>query len=140
MPGSRLSNEDFKALAELRLQIRRYLHFSEQAARRAGLEPQQQQMLLALKGLPAGRQPAIGEMARRLQLRHHSAVELADRMAARRLVKRARSADDARVVLLKITPKGERLLHDLSLVHREELRGRGPGLLKALRALLAPKG
>lgn len=139
MPGGRLSSEDFKALAELRLQIRRYLHFSEQAARRARLEPQQHQMLFALKGLPPGRQPTIGEMAERMQLRHHSAVELVDRMVARRLVKRVHSADDARVVLLKITPRGERLLHELSLEHREELRSRGPWLLKALHSLLSQK-
>lgn len=139
MPSGSFSSDDFKALAELRLQIRRYLHFSEQAARRAGLEPQQQQLLLAIKGLRADQQPTIGEMAERMQLRHHSAVELADRMAARRLVKRVRSTEDARVVLLKITPKGERLLHGLVLEHREELRSRGPRLLKALRSLVSKK-
>lgn len=136
MASHRLSNDDFRALAELRFQIRRFVHFSEQAAREAGLEPQQHQLLLTIKGL-GERQPTIGEIAHRMQLRHHSAVELVDRMAARRLVKRMRSTDDRRMVMVKITAKGERVLHDLSLAHRDELRNHGPDLLHALRPLLA---
>lgn len=137
--ASRLSNDDFKALAHLRLQLRRYLRFSEEAARRAGMEPQQHQVLLALKGLPKDQQPTIGEIAHRMQLRHHSAVELVDRMVERRLLKRGRSSQDGRVVLLSITAKGERLLHELTVEHRDELRSRGPGLIDALRSLVHAK-
>lgn len=133
---SRLNVDDFRALAELRFQIRRFVRFSEQAARRTGLEPQQHQLLLSVKGLADDALPTIGEIAERMQLRHHSAVELVDRMAARKLVKRVRSTDDRRMVMVKITPKGERLLHELSLEHRDELRRRGPDLLKALRPLI----
>ncbi len=136
MPSHRLNTEDFRALAELRFQIRRFVRFSEQAARRNGLEPQQHQLLLSVKGLSDQELPTIGEIAERMQLRHHSAVELIDRMASRKLVKRVRSTDDRRMVLVKITPKGERLLHELSLEHRDELRRRGPDLLRALRPLI----
>ncbi len=75
-----ISMTDYYALAEIRYQIRRFLHFSEEAAREAGLVPQQHQLLLALKGLPAGRKATISELAERLQLRHHSTVELIDRL------------------------------------------------------------
>ena len=85
---------DYRALAELRFQIRHFLHFSEQAVREAGLVPQQHQLLLALKGLPAGRKATISEVAERLQLRHHSTVELIDRLVGRGLIKRLR--DEAR--------------------------------------------
>ena len=85
-----LAPSDYQALAELRYQIRRFLHFSEQAARNAGLEPQQHQLMLALKGLPEGVRPRIGELAERLQIQHHSAVELINRLAAAGYVKRGR--------------------------------------------------
>src|SRR6266481_7179066 len=88
-----LSMADYQALAEMRYQIRRFLHFSEQAARQAGLVPQQHQLLLALKGLPAGRKATISEVAGRLQLRHHSVVELIDRLVERGLIKRLRDED-----------------------------------------------
>src|SRR5712692_2945540 len=90
---------DYEALAELRYQIRRFLHFSEQAARAAGLEPHQHQLLLALKGLPAPGEPAsIGWLAERLQIQHHSAVELVDRLAERGLASRSRAPSDRRQV------------------------------------------
>src|SRR5262245_38534659 len=72
--------EEYRALAEFRYLVRRFLAFSEAAARAAGLRPQQHQLLLAVKGLPAGMKPTIRVLAERLQLRHHSTVELADRM------------------------------------------------------------
>jgi DNA-binding MarR family transcriptional regulator len=75
-----LSLADYQALAEFRYLLRRFLHFSEQEARAAGLEPQQHQMLLAIKGLPADKAASVGELAERLQLQHHSTVELINRM------------------------------------------------------------
>src|SRR5258708_35343582 len=85
-----LSIADYQVLAEIRHQIRRFLHFSEQAAREAGLVPQQHQLLLALKGLPAGKKATISELAERLQLRHHSVVELMYRLVERGPIARLR--------------------------------------------------
>jgi DNA-binding MarR family transcriptional regulator len=124
---------DYQSLAELRYQIRRFLHFSEQAAREAGLEPRQHQLMLTLKGLPPGTRPRIGELAQRLQIQHHSAVELVNRLAAGGYVRRHRGGEDRREVLLSLTPKGERVLRELSLYHKDELRMRGPALVTALK-------
>jgi DNA-binding MarR family transcriptional regulator len=128
-----LTSVDYESLAELRYQIRRFLRFSEQAARKAGLEPQQHQLMLALKGLPHGTIPRIGELAERLQIQHHSAVELANRLATGGYVRRHHGDMDRRVVLLSLTPKGEKVLRELSLHHKAELRLRGPELIAALK-------
>lgn len=128
---------DYQALADFRYQIRRFLNFSEQAARVAGIEPQQHQALLAIKGLPAGSKATVGVLAERLQIQHHSAVELSDRLAARGWLRRSRSRTDRREVLLELTPRGEKLLENLSLSHRNELRTAGPALLEALEAAIA---
>jgi len=117
----------------LRHQIRRFLHFSEQASRRAGLEPRQHQVMLAIKGLPANARPRIGEIAQRLQIQHHSAVELVNRLAGGGYVRRRRGGQDRREVLLALTPKGEKVLRELSLYHRAELQSAGPALVRALR-------
>jgi DNA-binding MarR family transcriptional regulator len=137
IPDEGMPLADYQALAEVRYQIRRFLHFSEGAARRAGLEPQQHQALLALKGLPPDRAATIGELAERLQLAHHSAVELVGRLEDRGLVQRTRSAADRRQVLVALTPQGDAVLRELSLQHRAELRSAGPALVRALNALLA---
>ena len=131
---------DYHALAELRHQIRRFLHFSEEAARAAGLEPRQHQLMLALKGLPKGVRPRIGELAERLQIQHHSTVELVNRLEARGYVRRERAVEDRREVLLALTPKGERVLGELALHHHEELRSAGPGLVAALRRVMSGDG
>jgi DNA-binding MarR family transcriptional regulator len=127
---------DYQALAEFRYQIRRFLHFSEQAAREAGLEPQQHQLLLALKGLPEGRKATISELAERLQIQHHSTVELIDRMVERDLVQRSRDDEDQRRVFIKLTPQGEEVLRKLSLLHHTELQTTGPTLVQALNRLI----
>ncbi len=136
-PYDEVADADYRALAEFRHQIRRFLRFSEQAAREAGLEPQQHQALLALKGLPPGRPPTVRELAERLQIQHHSAVELVDRLVERGLLCRARHEQDRRQVLLRLTPSGEALLRDLSRHHRAELHAAGPALARALEAVLA---
>jgi DNA-binding MarR family transcriptional regulator len=128
-----VSASDYEALAELRYQVRKFLRFSEQAARRAGLEPRQHQLLLAVKGLPREVRPRIGELAERLQIQHHSTVELVNRLAANGFVKRQRSGRDRREVLVTLTPKGEKTLRELSLHHRQELLNAGPALLNAVR-------
>ena len=134
-----LSQSDYQSLAELRYQIRRFLHFSEQAARTARIEPRQHQLLLALKGLPPHLSPRIGVLAERLQLRHHSAVELANRLAKGGYVRRQRDRDDRREVRLSLTPKAEKVLRDLSFVHRQELQTAGPQLIAALRRVLGSR-
>ena len=127
---------EYQALAEFRYQLRRFLHFSEQAARAAGLEPQQHQLLLALKGLPEGRLATVGELAERLQIQHHSTVELVNRMVDRNLIERTRDERDQRKVLISLTSYGEEVLHKLSLLHRTELRSTGPALVRALVTLI----
>ena len=136
-----LTLADYESLAELRYQIRRFLHFSELASRRAGLEPRQHQLMLALKGLPGRVRPRIGELAERLQIRHHSTVELVNRLSAGGFVRRHRMGEDRREVWLSLTPKGEKVLRELSLHHRAELRLHGPALIAALRrAIRRSKG
>jgi DNA-binding MarR family transcriptional regulator len=137
--GQTLALSDYEALAELRYQIRLFLHFSEQAARSMGLEPQQHQLLLALKGLPAGMRPTIGTMAERMQLQHHSTVELVNRLSSKKLVRRSRADQDRRQVLLVLTPKGEKVLRELSMGHKVELQSRGPALVSVLEEAMLPK-
>ena len=128
-----LTQSDYEALAELRYQVRRFLHFSEQAAQQAGLEPRQHQLMLALKGLHKDVRPLVREMAERLQIQHNSAVELVNRLARGGYVRRQRAGEDRREVLLSLTPKGEKVLRELSLHHRDELRQQGPELIVALK-------
>src|ERR1700752_963418 len=127
---------NLKAMAELRYQIRRFLRFSENAARQAGIEPQQHQLLLAVRGLPDGLKPTIGVLAERMQLQHHSTVELIDRLVERGFLCRLRSTDDRRQVLVKLTRDGEQFLKTLSLHHLQELQSAGPKFVKILQQLI----
>jgi DNA-binding MarR family transcriptional regulator len=127
---------NYRALAEFRYQIRRFLRFSEDTARAGGLEPQQYQLMLALKGLTADLRPRVGEIAERLQIRHHSTVELVDRLARRGLIKRRRSDSDRREVFLELTPRGDKLLQEMALRHRAELRELAPDLVAALKRVV----
>jgi len=131
-----LTTREFQALAEFRFQIRRFLRFSEEQARASGIEPQQHQLLLAIKGLPADSRATVGELASRMLLRHHSTVELVDRLAEHGAVERVHGETDHREVLVRLTRKGEALLNRLSVAHREELRGTGPELMKTLQEVL----
>ena len=132
-----LTQRDYESLAEFRHQIRRFLRFSERAAREAGLEPRKHQLLLALKGLPPNVRPKIAEVAERLQIQHHSAVELVNRLEVAGFVRRERGTEDRREVHLQLTPKGEKVLRELSLHHRSELRSQGPALLDSLEQLVS---
>src|SRR5579863_4833669 len=127
---------EFRALAEFRYQIRIFLNGSEEAARNADLEPQQYLLMLALRGLPAGRQPSIRELAERMQLRHHSVVELVDRLERRQLLRRERSRNDRRQVILHLTPRGEKILTKLARQRITELRTAAPLLVRALTAVI----
>jgi DNA-binding MarR family transcriptional regulator len=133
-----LSVEQYRQIAEFRYRIRQFLHFSEEAARANGIEPQQHQLLLAIKGLPEGTRPTITALSARLCLRHHSTVELVNRLVARGAVTRLHSPEDGREVLLELTPEGEEVLRRLSVLHWEELRNSGPALADSLPAMLHP--
>jgi DNA-binding MarR family transcriptional regulator len=128
--------EDYQALAEFRYQIRRFIRFSEQVARAAGIEPQQHQLLLAVKGLPAEKKATIGELAERLQIQHHSTVELVDRLAEGGFVERQRDEEDQRRVIVHLTPRGEELLERISSSTLAELCVAGPALVQALTKLI----
>jgi len=126
-----LKLSDYQALAEFRFRIRRFLRFSEDAARAAGLEPQQHQLLLTVKGMPGGQAARIADIAERLQIRHHSAVELVDRLAARGLVIRT-IGDDRREIHVHLSARGEAILGILTLPHQRELRRMAPALVASL--------
>jgi DNA-binding MarR family transcriptional regulator len=132
-PGVTLA--DYRALAEFRYQLQRYLTLSDDAARSAGLLPGQYRLLLILKGLPEGTEPTIGNVAERLGLRHHSTVELVDRLEERGLIYRERSAQHRSFVFVRITAKGEAVLRKLVVSRKKELQKAGPILVKALDTL-----
>jgi DNA-binding MarR family transcriptional regulator len=127
---------EYRALAEFRHQVRNFLNFSEENARAAGVEPQQHQLLLALKGLPEGQRPTMRALADRLRLKHHTVVGLVDRLEARNLVVRRKSEVDGREILIETTLEGERLLRKLTDVHMTELAVAGPALVRALEAIV----
>jgi len=135
-----LSPAEYRALAEFRQSIRKFLHFSDRQARASGLEPQQHQLLLAIRGLPKGKAATIGELARRLHLKHHSTVELVNRLEALGAVSRWKDEADRRKVTVQLTPSGSALLRKLSLVHRDELETAGPELIRSLQAVLKNPG
>lgn len=120
-----LTKEDFEALARFRFGIRRYLRFSEEIVRKLGLTPQQYQAMLALKGFPDREWATIGELADRLQLRHHTVVELVNRAQAQGLLERVPHPGDARSVRVVLTPDGESILGRLAALHRDELERMG---------------
>ena len=141
MVSADLAPAEYEALAEFRLQIRRFLHFSEEAAVAAGLEAAQHQLLLALKALLLQQNSAtVRDLSARLQLRHHSAVGLIDRLAARGFVERVRGEKDRREVYIHLTREGAEVLRRLSIHHRAELRSAGPALVRALNAIITGQG
>jgi DNA-binding MarR family transcriptional regulator len=131
-----LTAQDYVALAEFRHQIRCFLHFSQEAALKEELEPQQHQLLLAVRAQQAEGGPTIGQLAEQLLIRHHSAVGLVDRLAEHGLIDRVRGSEDRREVRVRLTALGESRLNRLSVLHRDELRSAGPRLVTALEGLL----
>jgi len=134
---SKVSLADYRALAQFRYEIRKFLAFSEGAARGGGIEPQQHQALLAIRGLPAGIEPTIGVLAERLCVQHHTAVALVDKLEKHGWAKRRRATSDRRQVLLSLTPKGSALLAKLSAMHREQLGTVGSGMVQALDVIVS---
>jgi DNA-binding MarR family transcriptional regulator len=137
--SGRRDRVDYATLATLRYQIRRFLRGRELAARAAGIAPQQYQLLLQLKGLDADGPTTVGALAERLQVRHHSAVGLVDRLARRRMVARRRDQRDRRGVVVGLTPRGEAVLRRLALQSLAELETEGPALVALLGRLIGPR-
>ena len=140
MASEKLKDADYQALAEFRYQIRCFLRFSEQAARAMGVEPQQHQVLLAIQGLSPERRATIGVIAERMQLAHHSAVELVDRLEDRGLVQRRRDETDRRQVIVELTAEGQDILAKLSLSHLKEMGSIGPALVEVLSRFVQKSG
>ena len=130
-----LNEPEYLALGEFRYQVRRFLRHMEEATRALDANPQQYQLVLAVKGLPKAETPTIGRLAERMQLNHNSMVELVDRCEENNLLRRNRSGDDRRQVTLSITPEGEGLLRKLGAAARQELRDMGPTLVDAILRL-----
>ena len=135
VPDGQLSAADYRSLAEFRYLLRRFLAFSEAAAQHAGLTPRHHQALLAIKAFAGDAGMAIQDLAERLAIRHHSAVELVDRLAEAGLVRRRADQADRRRVRLQLTPAAERRLAALSAIHLQELHRLRPALQEILAAL-----
>jgi DNA-binding MarR family transcriptional regulator len=132
----KITEKEYQALGELRYLIRRFLQEGDVTAKQAGLEPQQYLLLLAIRGLPTGQEATISTLANRLSLRHHSTVELIDRMELHGYVRRVRGREDRRQVLVSLQPRGARLLERVVEQRIIELRTNGRELVEAIGALL----
>lgn len=128
---------DYRRLAAFRHTLRRFLAFSEAAARAAGITPQQHQALLAVKGAIDPAAVTVGDLADQLLLQPNSAAELVDRMVKCGLLSKTEDGKDRRCVMLLLTPSAERILHALSAAHIRELRDSAP-VLGGLIDLLKP--
>jgi DNA-binding MarR family transcriptional regulator len=135
-----IRDTEYRALAELRYRIRHFIKEGDAAARRSNLEPQQYLMLLAIRGLPRESEASVRTLAERLLLKHHSAVELIDRLEARGLVRRSRSVEDRREVRVSLLPHGLRLLEQVARRRIGELRATGAALAEAISTLVKRRG
>ncbi len=132
---SKFSKDDYETLAEFRYALRQYLRSSQKAVERAGLTLQQHQALLVIIGYPGREQVSIGELAERLQIMHHSAVGLVNRLEEQGFVERKQNQEDRRQVLIGLTGKGVKMLESLASMHRQELRHLGPQLCVMLEKI-----
>ena len=132
---NKIAKVHYETLAEFRYALRKFLHFSETAAQAAGVTPQQHQAMLAIKGFPGRDQVTVGELAERLQVKHHSAVGLVDRLVAENYVRRVAGQKDRRQVLVALTARGESVLEKLSATHRDQLSRIGPQINRLLEML-----
>ena len=135
--ATEITTDEYRALAELRYRIRHFLRAGDAVARAAGLEPQQYLLLLTIRGLPQGQEATIRTLAERLALKHHSAVELIDRLEMHGYVRRHRVRDDRRRVLVSLLPRGERILEQVARHRIGELRSNGHELVRTIDQLLA---
>lgn len=128
-----ITKANYEALADFRFALRKFLAFSERAAKDAGLTAQQHQALLTIKGAPSEGAVSIQQLSARLLIQHNTAVELVDRLVEAGLVKRTRDEDDRRRARLELTAAAERILESLSAAHLKELQSVRP----VVRNLLA---
>lgn len=119
--GKPMTLRQYRVLADFRYELRRFLRYSEQITRRHRLTPLQYQLMLQIKGFPGREHASIGELAERLQAKHHGVVALVTRCEKAGLVARRASEQDRRTVVVELTQKGERALEDLARLHRNEL-------------------
>lgn len=133
-----LSKQEYELLSAFRYSVRQFLKFSESAAEAEGLTPNQHQALLAIKGFPGRHSVTNGELAEQLQIKHHSAVGLINRLEVQNLVYREQSNNDRREVYVSLTKRGEKLLEKLTAVHREELKSLAPRLIDIFESLKQP--
>jgi DNA-binding MarR family transcriptional regulator len=124
-----MTTRQYRALADFRYELRRFLRYSEEVTRRNGLTPLQYQLLLQIRGFPGRDRATIGELAERLQAKHHGVVALATRCESLGLIERSASEVDRRVVYLSLSAKGVRALERLAQLHRDELRSIRGGLV-----------
>ena len=134
--STEITTDEYRALAELRFRIRHFVREGDMVAQAVGLEPQQYLLLLAIRGLPAGEEATIRTLADRLALKHHSVVELIDRLETHGYVRRSRGRDDRRRVLVSLLPRGERILEQVARHRIGELRSTGHALVRAIDQLL----
>ncbi len=132
---SAITKTEYEVLAEFRYALRRFMSFSEHAAKEVGITPQQHQALLAIKGFPGRDQITIGELSERLQIKHHSAVGLVNRLESEKLITRSPAEDDRRKVFISLTRRGLSVLGRLSQIHREELQRLSPQLRSLLKRI-----
>jgi DNA-binding MarR family transcriptional regulator len=137
--NNRVTAEQYASLAEFRYQLRRFLHFSQDAAERAALHPQQHQLLLVLAGQPEDAIVSVALVAERLLLRHNSAVELVNRCVEQGLVTRREDGADRRRSLLGLTNQGKQVLQSLSVAHLQEFEELGPRLIEVLSGIVNAK-
>jgi DNA-binding MarR family transcriptional regulator len=140
MQSKPLQEHEYLALAEFRFQLRKFLRHMEEKVREVGVNPQQYQLMLAIKGLPKDLTPTIGVLAERMQLNHNSMVELVDRCEKRGLISRVRSGTDRRQVTLSINPSGDAILRRLASASRQEMLSIGPILVESVLRLIVDRG
>jgi len=134
--AEKITSAEYRALAELRYRIRLFLRAGDATALSEGLEPQQYQMLLAIRGLEEAELATVGTLAERLAIKHHSAVELIDRLEKRGFVRRLREKEDRRQVRVLLLPRGEKALAGVVKERISELRTSGAALAGAIQTLL----
>jgi DNA-binding MarR family transcriptional regulator len=136
----KIARADYRALAEFRYRIRLFLNASDEAARSVNLEPEQYQLLLAVRGMPSGREVTIQAVAEQLCVRHNTVVERVDRLVKAGLLSRRHGSSDGRVVFVELRARGEELLERLARRRLSELRQSGPELVRALSRVIAVTG
>jgi DNA-binding MarR family transcriptional regulator len=135
--ASQPTESSYRSLAEFRYQIRLFMADSDETARSAGLEPEQFQLLLAIRGMPQGSSATIQRLASRLLVRHNTAVERIDRLAKMGLLRRTHSSADHRVVCVELSTRGKRIVEKLAHKRVQDLRRTGHELISALAKVIS---